>query len=161
MTFSGDHAEQTYRTYFPLVREKCRRMLANPHEAQDVAQETMVRLWKANLMQLPPPQLTAWLYRTSTRLAVDVLRKARWETRDVPLDRASNERPDEQLDTRRHLAMLARRVPARELEVAVLHRVDGLTQEELAEVLDTTDRTVRRLLAKLDERLARIREETS
>jgi RNA polymerase sigma-70 factor (ECF subfamily) len=136
-------------------------MLANPHEAQDVAQETMVRLWKANLMHLPAPQLTAWLYRTSTRLAVDVLRKTRHETGEAPPDVSSHERPDEQLDTRRYLAMLARRIPANELEVAVLHRVDGLTQEELAEVLDTTDRTVRRLLAKLDERLARIREETS
>jgi RNA polymerase sigma-70 factor (ECF subfamily) len=155
----GSAVEATYRQYFPMVREKCRRMLANSQDAQDVAQETLVRLWEANLLGLPVPQLTAWLYRTSTRLAVDALRRrARFATAHAP-DAASSERPDRTFEQRQLLAQLARRIPRKELEVALLHRVDGLRQEELAEVLDVTDRTVRRLLKKLDARLERLRQE--
>jgi RNA polymerase sigma-70 factor (ECF subfamily) len=151
--------EATYRQYFPMVREKCRRMLSNSQDAQDVAQETLVRLWEANLLGLPVPQLTAWLYRTCTRLAVDALRRrARFDTGSPP-EAASTEQPDRILEQRQFLAQLARRIPRRELEVALLHRVDGLGQEELAEVLDVTDRTVRRLLKKLDVRLERLRKE--
>jgi RNA polymerase sigma-70 factor (ECF subfamily) len=148
--------EQTYRTYFPRVREKCRRMLGNSHEAQDVAQETLMRLWKANLQALPAPQLTAWLYRTSTRLAVDVLRHRAHLDANAEVDPAGPDRPDARVESRQLLARLARDIPSRELEVALLHRVDGLGQEELAEVLGTTDRTVRRLLTRLDARLERL-----
>src|SRR5207302_10717908 len=44
-----DDVEAAYRRYFVLIREKCRRMLADFAEADDVAQETFVRLWRADL----------------------------------------------------------------------------------------------------------------
>lgn len=46
-----------------------------------------------------------------------------------------------------------------ELQVAVLSRVDGLTQPEAAEVLGISERTVRRLLTRFDERVAAKRQE--
>jgi RNA polymerase sigma-70 factor (ECF subfamily) len=157
----GETIEQLYRRYFPLAREKCRRMLGGSAEAQDVAQETMVRLWRANRdgMALSPKQTSAWIYRTSTRLAVDALRR---RARMVPASAVDDtpeeatSRPDVRYEQVEWLRRIARSVPERELEVAVLHRVDGLTLPELAEVIGAHERTARRLLAKLDARLERM-----
>jgi DNA-directed RNA polymerase specialized sigma24 family protein len=67
--------------------------------------------------------------------------------------------PDLPYLSRQLLAQVAQRVPARELEIAVLQRLDGLSQQELSEVMGISDRTARRLLKKFDERLERIRKE--
>ncbi len=54
---------------------------------------------------------------------------------------------------------LASSVPADELAVAVLCRVDGLPQPEAATVLGLSERTVRRMLGRFDERSASLRKE--
>lgn len=150
--------EATYRQYFPLIREKCRRMLRDPDEAQDVAQDTFVRFFKAHRFRDDPLSRTAWLYRTASRLAIDSLRsKAGAGT--------GKEAPGGDLEamlaSRQQLAMLARRIPRQELELVLLNRFDGLTQLESAEVLGLSVRTVRRRLAGFDVRLARLQQEWS
>jgi len=64
---------------------------------------------------------------------------------------------DDVLATRRSLEVLARRLPADELEVALLFRLDGLSQAEIADIARISERTVRRCLHRLDERLAKMR----
>jgi RNA polymerase sigma-70 factor (ECF subfamily) len=163
--------ESFYRRHFPLLREKCRRMLGDAAEAEDLAQETFVRLWRADLDADDPRAVTSWIYRTSTRLAIDRIRararQARPEARDEEgaseLERvaAPSSPSDEALSVRRQLQELARSLPAQELEIALLHRLDGLTQLEIADVLQISDRTVRRCLSRLDERLPALRLEIS
>jgi RNA polymerase sigma-70 factor (ECF subfamily) len=149
--------EQTYRQYFQIVRAKCARMLRDPAEAQDVAQETFARLWIHRADIADAQAVTAWLYRTSTRLAVDCYRRNRWVEALDP-QRVEAGRPAggaERLDAIRQLERIAGRVPARELEVAILSRLDELTQVEIAEVTGMSSRTVRRFLRRFDRRLAR------
>lgn len=153
--------DEAYRRYFPLIREKCARMLSDRDEAQDVAQETFIRLWRSAPTDDDVRTVTAWIYRTSTRIAVDRLRRRRFEGEPPELEPHADDQTDEILDARRELARIARNVPAQELEVAVLHRIDGLGQEEIAEVTAVSDRTVRRMLKRFDERIARLRHEVS
>ena len=156
--------EQAYRQHFPALREKCRRMLGDAAEAEDVAQETFVRLWNAGPDEDADPRtITAWVFRTSTRLAIDRIRERARKAQPERLgdegasaldEKSSETSPgDELIAARRELQRLARELPAQELEIALLHRMDGLTQIEIAEVLKLSDRTVRRALARLDERL--------
>ena len=152
---------ETYRRYFPIIREKCSRMLRDRAEAQDVAQETFRRLWSDRDRLHAPDAVVSWIYRTSTRLAVDRYRRARrQDARAFASDEVAGPEPDAgtRLDASRMLARIAERVPADELEVAILSRVDGLRQDEIARVLGCSDRTVRRLLQKLESRLSRLRE---
>ena len=150
--------EAAYRRYFPIIRAKCARMLGDGDEAQDVAQETFVRLWRTALADEDPRRVTAWIYRTSTHLAVDLLRRRRFVA-DAPLDTAHAASAEALVNARQELARIAVKASAQELEVALLHRIDGLGQEEIAVVLDISDRTVRRVLRRFDERLARLRAE--
>jgi RNA polymerase sigma-70 factor (ECF subfamily) len=151
--------EETYRRYFPVIREKCSRMLHDPAEAQDVAQETFTRLWSDRARLRNADGVASWIYRTSTRLAVDRHRQSRREDGALAAEELVGEAsPERRVASRQLLARVAARIPADELEVAVLSRVDGLGHEEIALVVGTSDRTVRRLLQKFEARIARLRE---
>jgi RNA polymerase sigma-70 factor, ECF subfamily len=153
-----------YARFFPPIRAKCRRLLGATAAAEDVAQEAFLRLWKSDVGENGDARtVMAWLYRTCTRLAIDELRHRR---------RVDGSEADMEavpcgveigacVDARRAIARLAGSVPEDELEVAALCRVDGLSQPEAALVLGVSDRTVRRLLERFDERAAPLRKELS
>lgn len=148
----------TYRRYYPLLVRKCQRMLGDGHEAEDLAQEAFLRFSRSDVPGDDPRTVTAWLYRTSTRLAIDRLRARRREGLTSLASLAADEAgPDRSLDAQALLTELVRRVPRDEIEAALLSRVDGLTQVEIAEVLGVHERSVRRLLARFEERVARLR----
>ena len=109
--------DEAYRRYFPLVREKCRRMLDNAEEAQDVAQDTFIRLWKSAVPLNDAGYVTAWMYRTSTRLAIDRLRerKVRDGKRGPGAERAAPQNLESRVHFKQSLAILARHVPPDEL----------------------------------------------
>jgi RNA polymerase sigma-70 factor (ECF subfamily) len=153
---------ETYRRYAAPVRAKCRRMLGAGAATEDIVQETFVRLWRSgpDVAESEPGRVMAWLYRTSTRLAIDVMR----ERARTPLDDVEGlalpcggPTPDELLAARRLAATLATDFPEDELEAVLLTRVDGLSQQEVAEVLGVSERTVRRLVDSFDERAAKRR----
>ncbi len=148
--------ETAFRRHNPAQREKCRRMLKDPQEADDVAQETFVRLWNAEMVGNDPRQVTAWIYKTSTRIAIDRLRSSASRARLAP--EPENLAPDlaSGLEARVGLARLVEALPEEELELLMLHRWDGLTHPEIAEVTGRSARTVRRLLKRCEERLERL-----
>lgn len=143
--------EEAYRRLWPIIRAKCARMLADVNEAEDVAQATFERLWRAELAERDPKTVTAWIYRTSTRLAIDRLRQRRRWAGVEEVERMDHTLLDRTI-AKSALARIAQRVPADELEAVVLHRFDGLTQPEVAELLGVSERTVRRTLARFDSR---------
>lgn len=146
---------EAYGRFLAPIRAKCRRLLGQTAAADDVAQEAFVRLWQSG----PPLDGTtetrtimAWLYLTSTRLALDVLRQGR----GVALDELTIEppaplaSPAEVVAARKAIGVLCKEVPGEEIEAALLARVDGLSQPEVATILGISERTVRRLLERFD-----------
>jgi RNA polymerase sigma-70 factor, ECF subfamily len=155
----GLGAEAAYLQYFAIIRAKCGRMLRDPEEAEDVAQETFLRLLRAPVLGQHVAVVTAWIYRTSTHLALDRLRRTARAKRNV--DVATRlvaptlaTAPDRALELRQLLARLVQEVPEAELTAVLLTRLDGLEQAEVAEVLGISDRTVRRHLDRFVRRLA-------
>ncbi len=155
---------EAYGRFLAPIRAKCRRLLGQTAAADDVAQEAFVRLWQSG----PPLDGTtetrtimAWLYLTSTRLALDILRQGR----GVPLDdltvepRAPLASPVDVVAARKAIRVLCKDVPGDEIEAALLARVDGLSQPEVAAVLGISERTVRRLLDRFDEHSTALRSE--
>jgi RNA polymerase sigma-70 factor (ECF subfamily) len=159
--------DRAYARFFAPIRAKSGRILAHPQAADDLTQDVFFRFWQWDSRPaIDSPEgartVLAWLYRTCTNLAIDALR-ARART-----PRGDDEGPwglpctsdlAAALAARTAIASLAGSVPDDELQAAVLCRVDGLSQGEAAVILETTERTVRRLLARFDERTAPIRKE--
>jgi RNA polymerase sigma-70 factor (ECF subfamily) len=143
--------EALYRRYFPMLRQKCGRMLRDPSEAQDLAQEAFTRLWAERAEFHEPAAVVAWIYRTSTRLAIDRLRRRPALCLELAASVAGTESPEARAELARALAHLSGRLRARELEALILSRADGMTQTQIAVVLGTSERNVRRLIGKADE----------
>ena len=67
----------------PRTLAQAQRMLGDRAEAEDVAQEAMMRLWRiAGEWRQGEAQVSTWLYRVTANLCTDRLR--RWK-RSVPL----------------------------------------------------------------------------
>jgi RNA polymerase sigma-70 factor (ECF subfamily) len=155
--------ERAYARFLPPVRAKCFRLLGRSHAAEDVAQEAFLRLWKSGQGDGDPSAVMAWLYRTATRLAIDVLRDRRRTDVREGVEEAVPCGVDLRayVEARAAIARLAATVPEDELAAAVLCRVDGLPQPEAATVLGVSERTVRRMLDRFDERTRPLRKELS
>jgi RNA polymerase sigma-70 factor (ECF subfamily) len=152
-----------FARFFPPIRAKCRRLLGATAAAEDVAQETFLRFVKSGMEQHEDIRtIMAWLYRTCTRLAIDELRSRRARpTADLDSETPCGIDVAKSVEARRAVATLVGSIPADELEVAVLCRVDGLSQAEAALVTGVSDRTVRRLLERFDERSLPLKKELS
>lgn len=158
--------EAAYAAYFPLIQRKCARMLGDGDEAADVAQETFVRLWSRGPGAVQAEARIGWIYRTSTRLAIDRLRRRRLgvevlhDSRLAPAGPAEGSAPqapvDDVLAARQWLAAVADAIDPGDLEVVVLSRIDGMTHDEIAGVTGQSERTVRRVLARVDGRMERL-----
>lgn len=64
-----EHYEAIYRHLF--------RLLGSPQEAEDLAQETFLRLYRQEFAPGRDHNVRAWLYRVATRLAYNTLRARR------------------------------------------------------------------------------------
>jgi RNA polymerase sigma-70 factor (ECF subfamily) len=143
----------------------CTRMLGNPHEAEDVAQQVFLRVWKAAPRYEPSARFTTWLFtivrnlvfnesrRRSRRPSVSLDAPSR---RDADGDGASRDIADAQARPADAAALQA------ELELAIdraiaalpeqqrlaveLRKYQELPYEEIAAVLDTTVPSVKSLL---------------
>lgn len=67
------------------------RMLADAAEAEDVAQDAMLRLWQyADRWQSGGPGVAAWLTRVATNLCLDRIRRRRFVSDDAAPERADD-----------------------------------------------------------------------
>jgi RNA polymerase sigma-70 factor (ECF subfamily) len=155
---------RAYARFLPPIQAKCRRLLGCSSAAEDVAQEAFLRLWKSGVREGSDTRtVIAWLYRTSTRLAIDVLRSS--GKLEVP-SLAAHDLPCATdlaacAEARAAIVSVAGSVPEAELAAVILCRVDGLSRPEAATVLGVSERTVRRMLVRFDERIALLRKEFS
>ena len=131
------------------------RVLGNRAEAEDVAQEAMMRLWRMAPDWRPgTARVSTWLYRVTMNLCLDRKRRERrFSTRleDVPepADPARGA-PDRMQDDDRARALQAAlmRLPERQRQAVVLRHIEELANPEIAEIMGIGVEAVESLTAR-------------
>ena len=137
----------------PRVYAHAARLLGDRAEAEDVAQEAMLRLWKlAPDWREGEAKVTTWLYRVTANLATDRLRKRRGVSLDSvpePEDDAPSAADGLQQAARATAldAALAD-LPDRQREAVVLRHIEGLGNPEIAQIMDISAEAVESLVAR-------------
>lgn len=78
--------DEMYRRYSDRVRAICRRMLANPEDAQEAVQETFLKAYLGLPQFNGSYKLGAWLGRIASNVCLDALRARGRVLRSVPLN---------------------------------------------------------------------------
>jgi len=158
----GDHRafEELVIAYQHRVFGVALRMLGNRAEAEEIAQETFLRAHRALPEFRGDARLHTWLYAIASRLCLNRLASADrrlLRADDEPLAAASADEPSAaarmeraELDAAVREAIAA--LPEERRIVVVLRDLEGLSYEEIGEVLELEPGTVRSRLhrARLD-----------
>jgi RNA polymerase sigma-70 factor, ECF subfamily len=158
---SGDHAAARALTarHAPRILALARRMLGDAAEAEDVTQETMLRLWRlAPDWQADRAALATWLYRVASNLAIDRLRRRRELGSDALPDLADDAPgPLRRLEAEDRAAALdaaLAALPDRQRLAVVLRHLEDRSNPEVAEILGVSVEAVESLLARARRELA-------
>ena len=129
------------------------RILGDWHRAEDVAQETFLRIYRAAKHYKPKARFTTWLYRIVINLCFDEQRKraktaATLEDADPTVLAESNCNVTERKEVVESVKTAVNELPERQRLAVILHRYDGLSHTEIAEVTGWTTSAVESLLVR-------------
>jgi RNA polymerase sigma-70 factor (ECF subfamily) len=130
-------------------------MLGRAAEAEDVVQESFLRLLRHVTAGRPLPNARGWLYTVAAHACRDQQRRTRrWLPWLAALDiRPSPDRPD-QADGVEPIRLALRKLPPRDRLLIAL-RADGLSYSEIGAAAGVRVTSVGRLMARALERLSR------
>ena len=135
------HERQVLGTAFAL--------LGHLEDAQDAAQEVFLKLYRHLARLEDIREVRAWLYRVTANVCHDLRRsRRRWPTEALsgqePAGSANNPEQVWQSEERKQVVGRAlRKLPEKERAAVVLRDVEGLSTREVAEILGSSETTVR------------------
>ncbi|GJM79301.1 MAG: RNA polymerase sigma factor SigW [Paenibacillus sp.] len=134
------------------------RMLSNRHEAEDIVQETFLRVHKNWIRYDDKQKFSTWIYRIATNLCIDRLRKRKpsyyldAEMNDqegmdgytlIPGDERTPESEYLLSETQQTIHQAIDGLPAKYKSVIVLRYLQEMSLQEISEVLDMPVTTVK------------------
>lgn len=144
------HKGRVYRTLFQVV--------GDAHDAEDLAQDVFVKVFRALSSYRGDAAFTTWLHRLTLNLAFDWLRARKRRPLSVPLEpptdrdqapapelASPDEGPEEltmRAERREHLRKAIQDLSPDYREVVLLHHFHHLSYQQIAERLDVPVRTV-------------------
>ena len=137
----------------PRMLALAQRMLNDPVEAEDVAQEAMLRAWRqASAWRPGQAKFDTWLHRVGLNLCYDRLRRRREILTDAPPERPDEgPGPDRGLmaaDTGRRVPAALAALPDRQREALVLCHYQELTNIEAARLMTVSVEALESLLSR-------------
>ena len=149
----AEAASALTRRLLPRGFGHARHMVGDAAEAEDVAQEAMMRLWRiAPDWRQGDAQVRTWLYRVTANLCTDRLRRRRGVRLDEiaePEDPTPSAADRMQSQARGDALQAAlAQLPERQRQAVVLRHIEGLSNPEIAEIMDIGPRAVESLTAR-------------
>ena len=139
-----------FQAFAPRVKAYMMRQGADANTAEDLAQETLLTVWrKAGLYSDVKGSATTWIFTIARNLRIDKLRReVAWQ----PLPEGADEEPSEDMapdeevserERREKVRAVLTELPADQSEVVSLSYIEGLSHSEIAERLSLPLGTVK------------------
>lgn len=167
MTEGSERSAALYELHRRELLTYVTRLVVRPQIAEELVQETAVRMLGSPAMPSAPAEARAWLFRVATNLAVDYLRRhSTWrelvlvDTKDhcardeafVAQSQSRRGTPEQKAIAKEHLAVCfsctLRNLAPYEASALLLKEVHGFSTRETAETLDATPVQVKNWLQR-------------
>jgi RNA polymerase sigma-70 factor, ECF subfamily len=149
------------------------RMVRNREQAEDLAQEVFIRVYRAREDYVPSAKFTTWLFRIATNLALNSVRDNRYQRLEISLDAPvtidAEDGEEKTLDVaekhpniEQHLVEEARRkmirhaidkLPEKQRAAVLLHKYQELDYGEISKILQCSESALKSLLFRAYETL--------
>lgn len=157
--------EEIVLKYQDRIYNLCRHMLGNAHEAEDAAQDTFIKAYQKLKDFNPEASLYTWLYRIAVNTSLDYKKKPFFESffkksdegeefveepaSDWPSPEKLYESKQLDLALRKSLGKLSLKLRT----VIILKEIEGLSYEEISDILDVSIGTVKSRISRAREEL--------
>jgi RNA polymerase sigma factor (sigma-70 family) len=160
-------------TYQDMVYNTALGIVQNAEDAEDVAQEVFIQVFRSIDQFKGDARLSTWMYRITTTKALDHIRSRRRKKRFAfitslfgPNDELVHEPIDFQhpgvaLDRKEQAALLFRTIeqlPDNQKVAFTLHKTEGLSYQEIADVMELSVSAVESLLFRARQNLRKLLE---
>jgi RNA polymerase sigma-70 factor, ECF subfamily len=115
--------------------------------AEDIAQDSFVRIWRTASSYRPSAAFTTWLYRIVVNLCLDWHKRRRGVYLSEGMEPSSESR-DEQQEVVQRVQQAIGALPERQRMVLLLHRFEGLSHREVASATGWSESAVESLLVR-------------
>jgi RNA polymerase sigma-70 factor (ECF subfamily) len=147
------------------------RFVSNRSRAEELAQDAFLQIYRARKRYEPKARFSTYLYRVVTNLCLNELRRFEYQGRTEPLEgrpledggEGSRELADASLpevedllagaETGARLQGVLDKLPSNQKSALLLSRVEGLSYQEVAECLETTESAVKSLIFRATQTL--------
>ncbi|QDE86651.1 MULTISPECIES: RNA polymerase sigma factor [Myxococcus] len=140
---SARELQDLYDRYAPGMYRRAFALLQREADAWDAVQESCIRVLQSAAAFRREARPMTFIYRVTTNVCLNMLRTR--ALRDVAPEDAGSEGAVDALaatECRDFLMKLARELDERALTVATLHYLDGMSQEEIAQALGLSRKTI-------------------
>ena len=162
----AERFEEMAREHERMLYLLCLRMTGHPQDAQDCAQEALLRAYRAFDTFRGQSSAKTWLYRIAYNACVDFLRRRKNEAsldalREEGFDPSDTRQPMpgaelERRELRRQIEDAVLQLPEDQRAVMILRDFQQMPYDEIARVLDVNEGTVKSRLSRAREKVKNI-----
>ena len=140
----------------------CYRMMKSDQDAQDMAQESLIKAWKSLRKFNMKAAFSTWLYKIAVNTCLDELRRRKGNTQSIEelkekghtIKDEKSENFEKESDLKYVLTQAMDNLEPKEKAIIVLKDIQGYSYEEISIILDCPVGTVRSRLSRSRKKLA-------
>lgn len=164
--------EALVKQFASKVYNTCLGMIQNEEDAEDVTQEVFIEVFQSVKEFNEASSLSTWIYRISVSKSLEFLRKKRAQKRfafviglfgkEDRIHRSDNSpfyHPGVQLENKERAAILFKAIDQlaeNQRAAFILHKTEGLSYAEIAEVLEVSVSSVESLMVRARQNLQKL-----
>jgi RNA polymerase sigma-70 factor (ECF subfamily) len=162
--------QQLFHKYSPSVVNFAARFLGTRERAEEITQEVFLQVYRWQQRYEPKAKFSTWLFKIANNHCLNEIRKGEYRVSQESLDSSideGDERTRDLPDTNPNkgedllaakqvadkIQRILRRLPESQRAALTLSRLEGMSYQEVAEVLDSTEKAVKSLVFRATQSL--------